>query len=186
MKFKIIYLWFGLPVLIAVFWFLAFYAPMAGAINSQHKELLSVQKEKQSIDSALRDMTEAQKRQARTKSSLEGSSRNIPLYGRFPGIIRAMAQAAKKEGIIIDALDTTILPSESQRPDALAKPVLDMALKGRFLDIGRFLEDTQRQSGFKRIEEAKISYNDTEYPVLTGRFSVEFRAWRGNTGFEGK
>jgi hypothetical protein len=186
MKFKTIYLWFGLPVLVAVFWLLAFYAPMAGAINGRHKELLFVQKEKQSIDRALGDIIEARKKDARARSSLEGSFRNIPLYNQFPGIIRAMAQTAKKEGVVIDALDTTIAPNEPRQPDALAKPVLDVALKGRFLDIGRFLEDTQRQNGFKRIEEAKIFYNDTEYPVLTGRFLVEFRAWRGNTGIEGK
>jgi Tfp pilus assembly protein PilO len=186
MKFRVVYLWFGLPVLIVVFWLLAFYAPMAAAINGQRKELLSVQKERQTIDRALRDIIEARKKDARARSSLEGSFRNIPLYSHFPGVIRMVAQTAKREGIVIDALDTTMIPNEPQQPNALTKPTLDMALKGRFLDMGRFLEDIQKQSGFKRIDEARISYNDKEYPVLTGRFLVEFRAWRGNTAFENK
>jgi hypothetical protein len=53
-----------------------------------------------------------------------------------------------------------------------------MELKGKFLDIGKFLEGVEKQKGYKRIVGGRILYADKDYPVLTGKFLVEFRAWK--------
>lgn len=60
----------------------------------------------------------------------------------------------------------------------MIKPAIDMELKGKFLDIGKFLEGVEKQKGYKRIVGGKILYTDKDYPVLTGKFLVEFRAWK--------
>jgi Tfp pilus assembly protein PilO len=107
-------------------------------------------------------------------------SRNMPVYQQFPAVIKAVAESGKKGGVVFETLNSVVLPNDSQQSPALIKPALDIGLKGRFLDIAKFLEGMERQKGFKRIADGKVSYADKDYPVLTGKFLIEFRAWKGD------
>jgi len=178
MKFRVTYLWFGLPVLIVVLWFLAFYIPVSSFVNKQRNELSTAQRTRETVDKSVKDLLEIRKRDAQARSSLDGMSRNMPMYYRFPSVIKMLAESGKKEGIIFETLNSMVLPNDSQQASSLIKPAIDMELKGKFLDIGKFLEGVEKQKGYKRIVGGKILYADKDYPVLTGKFLVEFRAWK--------
>jgi Tfp pilus assembly protein PilO len=180
MKFRVTYLWFGLPVLIAVLWFLAFYIPVSSFVNKQRNELSTAQRTRETMDKSVKDLLEIRKRDAQARSSLDGMSRNMPVYQQFPAVIKAVAESGKKEGVVFETLNSVVLPNDYQQSPALIKPALDIGLKGRFLDIAKFLEGMERQKGFKRIADGKVSYADKDYPVLTGKFLIEFRAWKGD------
>jgi len=180
MKFRVTYLWFGLPVLIVVLWFLAFYIPVSSFVNKQRNELSTAQRTRETMDKSVKDLLEIRKRDAQARSSLDGMSRNMPVYQQFPAVIKAVAESGKKGGVVFETLNSAVLPNDSQQSPALIKPALDIGLKGRFLDIAKFLEGMERQKGFKRIADGKVSYADKDYPVLTGKFLIEFRAWKGD------
>jgi Tfp pilus assembly protein PilO len=180
MKFRVTYLWFGLPVLIAVLWFLAFYIPVSSFVNKQRNELSTAQRTRETMDKSVKDLLEIRKRDAQARSSLDGMSRNMPVYQQFPAVIKAVAESGKKGGVVFETLNSVVLPNDYQQSPALIKPALDIGLKGRFLDIAKFLEGMERQKGFKRIADGKVSYTDKDYPVLTGKFLIEFRAWKGD------
>jgi Tfp pilus assembly protein PilO len=180
MKFRITYIWFGLPVLIVVLWFLAFYIPVSSFVNKQRSELSTVQRTRETVDKSVKDLLEIRKKDAQARSSLDSMSRNMPVYQQFPAVITAVAESGKKEGVVFETLNSVVLPNDSQQSPALIKPALDIGLKGRFLDIAKFLEGMERQKGFKRIADGKVSYADKDYPVLTGKFLIEFRAWKGD------
>jgi Tfp pilus assembly protein PilO len=180
MKFRVTYLWFGLPVLIAVLWFLAFYIPVSSFVNKQRNELSTAQRTRETMDKSVKDLLEIRKRDAQARSSLDGMSRNMPVYQQFPAVITAVAESGKKEGVVFETLNSVVLPNDFQQSPALIKPALDIGLKGRFLDIAKFLEGIERQKGYKRIADGKVSYADKDYPVLTGKFLIEFRAWKGD------
>jgi Tfp pilus assembly protein PilO len=179
MRFRIIYLWFSLPALIVVLWFLAFYMPVSSYLDQQRKELASVQRTRENVESSIKDMIEVRKRDAQTRSSLDEMSRSMPLYQQFPSVIKAVAESGKKEGLIFETINSSLLPGDPQQPSSLVKPSLDIISKGRFLDICRFLDSIEEQKGFKRIADGRLSYMDKDYPVLTGRFLIEFKAWKG-------
>ena len=178
MRFKIIYFWFGLPVLIGVLWFFAFYMPVSSYIKKQHAGLSTALRTRETAEKAINDVLEVRKRDSQARSSLDGMSRNMPMYYRFPSVIQMLAESGKKEGIIFEKLNSIVLPNDSQQVPSLIKPAIDMELKGKFLDIGKFLEGVEEQKGYKRIVGGKILYADKDYPVLTGKFLVEFRAWK--------
>jgi len=178
MRFKIIYFWFALPVLIGVLWFFAFYMPVSSYVEKQHSELSTALRTREIVENTVKDVLEVRKRDAQARSSLDGISRNMPMYYRFPSVIKMLAESGKKEGIIFETLNSMVLPNDSQQAPSLIKPAIDMELKGKFLDIGKFLEGVEKQKGYKRIVRGKILYTDKDYPVLTGKFLVEFRAWK--------
>jgi Tfp pilus assembly protein PilO len=180
MKFRITYLWFGLPVLIVVLWFLAFYIPVSSFLDKQRNELSTAQRTRETVDKSVKDLLEIRKRDAQARSSVDGMSRNMPVYQQFPAVITAVAESGKKEGVVFETVNSVVLPNDSQQSPALIKPALDIGLKGRFLDIAKFLEGVERQKGYKRIADGKVSYTDKDYPVLTGKFLIEFRAWKGD------
>lgn len=180
MKFKTIYFWFGLPILIIVMWLLAFYMPVSAYLDKQRKGLNETQRSRATLEASIKDILEIRKRDAHARSSLNSISGTLPLYHQFPGVIRAVAEAGRREGIAFETMNSMMLPSTSEQMASLVKPVIDTSLKGRFLDIGKFLERVENQKGYKRIASGRLSYSEKDYPVLTGRFLIEFRAWKGD------
>jgi Tfp pilus assembly protein PilO len=180
MRFKIIYFWFALPVFIGVLWFFAFYIPVSSYIEKQHAELSTAQRTREIVENAVRDALEVRKRDAQARSSLDGMSRDMPMYRQFPSVIKTLAESGKKERIVFETVNSIVLSNDSQQAPSLIKPALDIELKGKFLDIGKFLEGIEKQKGYKRVVGGKIFYADKDYPVLTGKFLVEFRAWKGD------
>ena len=180
MRFKITYFWFSLPILIGMLWFFAFYVPVSSLIEKRRAELSMAQQTRETMGNAVRDILEARKKDTQARLSLDGISKRIPVYQQFPTLIKAIAETGKRGGIIFDSFNSIVLPNGSQQIPSLVKPALDMALKGRFLDIGKFLEGIEKQKGYKRIADGKVSYADKDYPELTGKFLIEFRAWKGD------
>lgn len=178
MRFKIIYFWFALPVLIGMLWFFAFYMPVSSYIKKQHEELSTVLRTREIVEKAIKDVLEVRKRDAQARLSVDGMSRNMPTYNRFPAVIKMLAESGKKGGIVFETMNSMVLPNDSQQVLSLIKPAIEVELKGRFLDIGKFLEGVEKQTGYKRIVSGKMLYTDKDYPVLTGKFLVEFRAWK--------
>lgn len=176
MRFKITYFWFSLPILIGILWVFAFYIPVSSLIEKQRAELSAVQRTRETMVNAVREILEARKKDTQARLSLDGISKSIPMYHQFPTLIKAIADTGKRGGIVFDSFNSIVLPNDSQQIPSLVKPALDMALKGRFLAIGKFLEGVEKQKGYKRIADGKISYADKDYPELTGKFFIEFRA----------
>lgn len=180
MRFKIIYLWFSLPVLLAATWFFAFYSPVSSFIEKQRAELSAAKRTGEMMGKALRDVLETRKKDATARLSLDGISKNVPAYQQFPTLIRAITESGKKEGVVFDLLNSNALPYDSGQASPLMKPALGVGFKGKFLDIGKFLEAVEKQKGFKRIVEGRLSYADKDYPILTGNFLIEFVVWKGD------
>lgn len=178
MRFKIIYLWFGLPFIIGILWFLAFYVPLSSFIVKQRAELESAKRTRETMRNAVRDILEVRKRDAQARVSLDDISKNMLMYDQFPSFMKSVTEIGKREGIVLDSLSCIVFPHDSQKIPSLITPALDMGLKGRFFDIAKFLEKVEKQKGFNRIVDGKVSYTDKEYPVLAGKFLVEFRAWK--------
>lgn len=175
-----IYLWFSLPVVIVLLWILAFYVPVSSFLEKQNKELATTQRTRETVEGSIRDMLEVRKRDALARSSLDGMSKSMPLYHQFPSVMKTVAELGKKEGLVFESLNSILLPNDTQQPSSLIKPALDISLKGRFLDVGKFLENVEKQKGYNKIADGKLSYADKDYPVLTGKFLIEFRAWKGD------
>lgn len=180
MRFKITYFWFSLPILIGILWLFAFYIPVSSLIEKQRVELSTARRTRETMGNAVRDILEARKKDTQARLSLDGISKSMPMYHQFPSLIKAIAETGQRGGIVFDSFNSLVLPNDSQQIPSLVKPALDMTLKGRFLDIGKFLEGVEKQKGYKRIADGKVSYVDKDYPELTGKFLIEFRAWKGD------
>jgi Tfp pilus assembly protein PilO len=141
-----------------------------------------VQKARETLASSVKDVLEMRKRDAQARSSFDEISRNMPTYHQFPSMIRAVAQSGKTDGVVFEGLNSIVLPNDAQQTPSLIKPALNIVLKGRFLDIGKFLEGVEKQKGYKRVAAGMLSCADKDYPMLTGRFLVEFRAWKEDHG----
>ena len=65
-------------------------------------------------------------------------------------------------------------------------PVFDLGFKGRFMEMGKFLEYMSSSKAFRKILKGRINYNDKDYPMLAGNFEVEFKAWKERGALESK
>ncbi len=186
MKFKPLYVWFATPVIVIVAWVLAFYMPLSSKIKLINQELSRLKTEEQAIDTNIDNMIQIKDKGARMDQLIKTFQANIPVFDDFPGVMKDIARTAKKNGIFITDFNSSFTSIDKKRASMLTYPVFEIGLKGRFLEMGKFLEELENNNAFKGIMNAKLSYDEKEYPVLTGIFMIEFKAWKEKQIFESK
>jgi Tfp pilus assembly protein PilO len=186
MKFKPIYIWFAAPVIIVVAWVLAFYIPLSSKIKVKNQGLSRLKTEEQAIDNDIVNMLQTKDKGAKMERFIKTFQANIPVFDDFPKVMKDIARTAKKNGMLITDFNSSFTSIDKKKASALTYPVFEIGLKGRFLEMGKFLEELESNKAFKGIMNAKLSYDEKEYPVLTGIFMIEFKAWKEKQIVESK
>ncbi|MCX5811457.1 MAG: type 4a pilus biogenesis protein PilO [Proteobacteria bacterium] len=186
MKFKPLYVWFATPVIVIIAWVLAFYMPLSSKIKLKNQELSKLKTEEQAIDNDINNMLQIKNRGAKMEQLIKTFQANIPVFDDFPGVMKDIVRTAKKNGILITDFNSSFTSIDKKRASMLTYPIFEIGLKGRFLEMGKFLEELEGNNSFKGILNAKLSYDEKEYPVLTGKFVIEFKAWKEKKTFESK
>ena len=97
-----------------------------------------------------------------------------------------MAGAARRGGLGLDKFSGTFKTLDMQPKTILTYPVFEVGLKGRFMEMGKFLEQVSLSKAYRKILKGQISYTDKEYPLLAGKFEIEFKAWKERSALESK
>jgi hypothetical protein len=179
MNFKSLYLWFGLPILVIAAWVLLVYIPIDSGTKSKEKKLTAIKNERQTVEKDMKDFVgevAAQKRLQETYGEFMGQT---PVVERMPEYMKNVINTAKNKGVTVASLSGYYNSLDVSQKAGLVNPVFDVGLKGGFLEIGRFLEDLSNRTAFKGIQAARISYDEKEYPQLTGKVIIEFKALKG-------
>ena len=186
MRFKSLYVWIGVPVIVVVVWFLVFYMPMKAEINNKKSELQEVKKQTEKVETDIKGLMEMKRKEESIKASLKEYQGQIPLFDNFPDFIHTVAGAARKGGLVLDRFSGTFRTLDLQPKTILTYPVFEIGLKGRFMEMGKFLEQVSASKAYRKIVKGQISYTDKEYPLLAGKFEIEFKAWKERSALETK
>ena len=179
MNFKSLYLWFGLPILVIVAWVFLVYMPMNSVVKNKEGKLAAVKNERQTVERDLKDFVGDATSQKRLKQSYDDFMGQAPVVERMPEYIKNVMNMAKSKGITIGSLSGYYSSLDISQKTGLVNPVFEIGLRGGFLEMGRFLEDLSSRTAFKGIQAARINYDEKEYPQLTGKFVIEFKALKG-------
>ena len=68
-------------------------------------------------------------------------------------------------------------------PYLFLQPV-EIDLRGKYLEIGRFIEELEQKSAYGGIRRAKLAYDEKEYPILKGTVLLECKTLRGVPSFD--
>jgi Tfp pilus assembly protein PilO len=185
MKFKSLYLWFAAPVILIGIWVVAFYLPLTAQIQKIEKETVNVRQEGSRVDSQIALVLDMRKKDAVTRQLLAEISTRIPMFSTFPEFMLSIARSARKAGLSLDSFNAMPVAETGGRQVSLVTPVIEIGAKGRFLEIGRFIDNTAGTGAFKGISKASIMMAEKDYPLVTAKVAVEFRAWKEKDG-EGK
>ena len=184
MRFKSMYVWIGLPIIITAVWFLIFYMPMKAELNNKKNELNDAKQQTQKVDADIKALLEMKRKEESIKASLREYRGQIPLFDNFPDFIYQVAGGARKSGLVLDKISGTFKTLDMQPKTILTYPVFEVGLKGRFMEMGKFLEQVSSSRAYRKIMNGRISYNEKEYPLLAGRFEIEFKAWKERGALE--
>ncbi len=185
MNFKSLYLWFGLPILVIAAWTFLVYMPMNLGTKNKEGKLTAIKNERQTLERDMKDFAGEATTQKRLQMSYDEFMGQAPVVERMPEYMKNVMNMAKNKGITIGSLNGYYSSLDVSQKAGLVNPVFEMGLRGGFLEMGRFLEDLSNRTAFKGIQAARIDYDEKEYPQLTGRFIIEFKALKGKKS-EGK
>ena len=182
MNSKSFYIWFGTPVLVVLIWIFAAYMPMKSAADKKEIELTAIKKERQQLDLSIQGVTLNAQVQEKLRQSYTAFVSQAPLIERMPEYMKNTVRMAKERGIAVNSLHGYYTSLDAAGRPGFMNPVFEAGLMGNFLDIGTFLEELSGRVGFKSINAAKISCDEKDYPVVSGKFVIEFKALRGQKG----
>lgn len=185
MKFKPIYIWYGMPVALIIIWALAVYLPFSSQVKNRERSLQSVKQERKQVETSILTISRQAKSDEKWKESLVEFKTQAPLIEKMPDFIREISKIARNRGVIVDNVTSIYSTIDTEQRSYVINPVFEFELKGGFLETGRFLEELSKRIAFKGIQKARISYNEKQYPMLTGKYTIEFKALKGKI-FEGK
>ena len=186
MRFKGLYAWIAVPILGAALWFVAWYMPMKADMNNKRNELNEVKQQTQKVEGDIRALTEMKRKEESIKTSLREYRGQIPLFDNFPDFIYQVAGGARKSGLVLDKFSGTFKTLDMKPKTILTYPIFEVGLKGRFMEMGKFLEQVSSSRAYRKIMKAQITYNEKEYPLLAGKFEIEFKAWKERGALEGQ
>ena len=186
MKFKALYAWMALPVLVMVGWVFLFYFPFSARVERYEKDLSALKADQEKVEKEIQNRLDGRVKEKQTKVSLSDLAARVPMVEQFPGYVRRVLNNAKSYGLEVDDIITTPVPAGGSKEVSVATPVWEIDLQGRFLEMGKFLEGLAESSAYRGITKARLYYDEKSYPVLKGRFVVESKVLKGRTLFEGK
>jgi Tfp pilus assembly protein PilO len=175
MRFRGIYLWFAIPVLLAVGWILVYYIPMTSRIKSKERELSALKEEYQNIDRGIYEITKNKDRMDTLRASLREIYTEIPTTEGLPDFMKEMTTNSKRFGVVITGFNSNFSSMSLLSTSPVANLAFEISIKGRFKEIGRFLDDMESRMAYRRIKKASITYDDKEYPILTCKLLVELK-----------
>jgi len=184
MRFRGLYVWIVMPIMVSAVWYFAWYMPIKAEIRSRQNELNEVKQQAQKIEADIRVLTEMKRKEESIKASLREYRGQIPLFDNFPDFIYQVAGSARERGLVLDKFSGMFKTIDAQPKAILTYPAFEIGLKGRFMEMGRFLEQVSRSRAYRKIMKGAISYNEKEYPFLAGRFEIEFKAWKERAALE--
>ncbi len=180
MKFKGIYIWFSIPVVLIVIWFLVVYIPFNAGMKKKETKLTVAKNERQVLERSMRDLVNETSAQKKLHESYDYFMSEMPVIEGLPDYMKALMNAAKNKGVLINRVNAHYDTIDINQKRSLMNPVFDLSLTGGFLEIGQFLEEMSRKSSFRKVQFARLNYTDREYPQLSGKFVVELKALKGN------
>jgi Tfp pilus assembly protein PilO len=186
MRFNSLYFWVSIPILICAGWFFVFYIPMKAEISAKKKEHQEVKEQTKKVEADIQALQEMKRKEESIKQSLREYQGQIPLFDNFPDFIYQVADSATKSGLQLDKFSATFRSLDLKGKTVLTYPVFDLGFKGRFMEMGKFLEYMSSTKAYRKIIKGRISYNDKDYPMLAGNFEVEFKAWKERGALESK
>jgi hypothetical protein len=179
MNFRSLYLWFGLPILVVAAWVFLVFMPMDSGAKDKEGKLTAIKNERQALERDMKDFAGEVTTQRTLQTSYDAFMGQTPVIERIPEYMKNVMNMAKSKGIAVESLSGYYSSLDISQKAGLVNPVFEMGLRGGFLEMGRFLEDLSSRTAFKGIQAARINYDEKEYPQLTGKFVIEFKALKG-------
>jgi Tfp pilus assembly protein PilO len=185
MNFKSIYVWCGIPVALIIIWVLAVYLPFSSQIRNRERSLESVKQERKQVEESIVTISRQSRSDEKWKESLNEFKAQAPLIERMPDLIREISRSARNRGVMVDNVVSVHSTIDTEQKSYIVNPAFEFDLKGGFLETGRFFEDLSNRVAFKGVQKARISYDEKQYPMVAGKYMIEFKALKGKV-FEGK
>lgn len=184
MNYKNLLIWIGAPIVVIVLWVLIVYMPIDSLAKKGHNEINSILKERKDLETSLVTMSQQTQTQEKLKRSYDDFLVQTPTIERMADFMAGVVNGARMRGMGVEGLSGQYNTMDLSQKSVI-NPVFELGLKGRFLDMGRFIEDLSEKTAFKGVQKARIVYDEKEHPVLSGRFVIEFKALKERS-LEGK
>jgi Tfp pilus assembly protein PilO len=160
--------------------------PVSAKIKTREKEILGIKQQIKTTNNDINSVILMKRKGEDTRQLIKNLSGEIPLFDEFPDFMVKLAKSTRNKGISLDTLNSLVTSADFEKRTFLVNPVFEIGLNGKYISMGKFLEDLTNQMVFKSILKAHIAYDEKKYPDLTGMFVIEFKAWKERITIEGK
>ncbi|MGQ9707742.1 MAG: type 4a pilus biogenesis protein PilO [bacterium] len=159
-------------------WFLL-YQPRITARQKTAKEIAELQKELGEIKARIAEMPKLRQHKEQLESEISGIWARVVPRSQMLGLFRQLAQEAERKRVhflevVPPGLDTLL---QEEGPAAQVRPVpFLVTVQGRYLDIGRYVEDLSRYPYFVRVPDFDINAREDIRPEVEAKLLINIYA----------
>jgi len=175
LKVRTIHLHLAIPILLVLLWVFLFFLPVSSKEREKAETLQKIRKEMETLDREIESALSLKKRKDELDFRMREVKESIPTRESVYEFLARMVSSAKRRGLEIEAIQPLFTSFKELEGKHFLYPVFEVTLKGRFLEIGRFLEEMKATQAYRGVVRAKISYDEGTYPLLNGKVVLEIR-----------
>jgi len=159
-------------------WFLL-YQPRIAARQKTAKEIADLQKQLDETKARIAQMPKLRQHKEQLESEIRAIWARVVPRSQMLGLFKQLAQEAEQKRvhfleIVPPGLDT-LLQEEGQSDPVRPVPFL-VTVQGRYLDIGRYVEDLNRYPYFVRVPDFDINAREDIRPEVEAKLLVNIYA----------
>ena len=159
-------------------WFLL-YQPRINARNKAAKEIAELRKELDDTKARIAQMPRLRQKKAQLEQEIGDIWARVVPRSEMLGLFRRISQEAERERvhfleIVPPGLDTLL---QEEGPTAQVRPVpFFVTVQGRYLDIGRYVEELARYQYFVRVPDFDINARQDIRPEVEAKLLLNIYA----------
>ncbi len=176
LKLKKSHIYLLFPFFLLLLWLLLFFYPLSSDVKGMKLKLSDLKRENEKLEGQVLALLETQKRVKEIEERLK--ELKIISFEQTTNFLRDTIQTARKKGVEVQRISSQFSSLKDIQKDSFSYPTFEMALKAKFLEIGRFLEGLQEDRSVKGVLKANLALDENDYPYIRAKITVELRTSR--------
>ena len=178
MKLKKVHVYLFLPFIFSALWLSLFYYPLGAAVEENKKKLTELRKEREKVEREVEYLFQINRKSKELEATLRELKSKIPEIGGSVTFLKEMVSEGRKKGVRVETITSLFSSFKSLEGKRFVYPVFEVTLKGRFVEMGKFLEDLNEKEVVSGIIGGRLYVDEREYPNVTGKITLEIRAFK--------
>lgn len=172
------YVNFLFPIILFLLWLFIIFFPLSSRIKERKERLAQTKTQIEEVERQIKTYGTLKKKKEEIDLRLNEIKEKVNSIDRIHETMKEVTLLAKRQNLSIEGFSSLFTSFDELKGKSFVYPAFEISIKGRFLNIGRFLEELQKRKTIAGIYKARLFLEEKDYPFVQGKVVIEIMAKR--------